>query len=241
MKKDLFVRKMEARLDVELPLSYCEALLKRGVYTSSTWEILPPEDVHTCRKDGWEGIHSMRGIVVGYDPAGNPLMLLRDPDLERLGDAAWMWDQETRKTTKVAEHFGELFGITPSLESQASRLLSTAGKKKAGAAATPVPETEPEQPAAATERRAHVRRVAEVLLDAVIASGGIELDDDPGDRELAVDATFSTLFAADRDFSERLIKAWIKCAGVAEVFAEEADVTRALEAAIASTPGAPKR
>ena len=231
VKKDLFVRKMEARLDVELPLSYCEALLKRGVYTSSTWEILPPEDVHTCRKDGWEGIHSMRGIVVGYDPAGNPLMLLRDPELERLGDAAWMWDHETRKTTKVAEHFGQLFGITPSLESQGSRLLKSAGKKKAGTAATPIPE----QSDAATERRAHVRQVAETLLDAVIASGGVELDDDPGDRELAVDATFSTLFASDRDHAARLIAAWIKCPGVAEVFAEEADVTRELEAAIASS------
>lgn len=51
------MRKMEARLDVELPLSYCEALLKRGVCTDSTWEILPSEDVHTCRKDGWDGIH----------------------------------------------------------------------------------------------------------------------------------------------------------------------------------------
>lgn len=232
MKKDLFVRRMEARLDVELPLSYCEALLKRDVFTSSTWEILPPEDVHTCKKDGWEGIHSMRGIVVGYDPAGNPLMLLRDPVLERLGDAAWKWDHETRKTTKVAEHFGALFGITPSLESQASRLLKTGAKSKAGAKTAP----EPEPSTAATERPAQFRRLAEKLLDAVIASGGVELDDDPGDRELALDATFSTLFAAERDHGAKLLAAWIRCPGVAEVFAEEADVTRALEEALASFP-----
>lgn len=232
MKKDLFVRKMEARLDVELPLSYCQALLQRGVFTSSTWEILPPEDVHTCRKDEWDGIHRMSGIVVGYDPAGNPLMLLEDEDLERLGDAAWMWDHETRKTTKVAEHFGELFGMKPSLESQASRILQTAGKKGKAAAAPEAPALQ--QPPAMTERREQVRWVAGKLLDSVIASGGVELDDDPGDRELAVDATFSTLFATERDPAPKLIAAWIKCAGVAEVFAEEADVTRALEAVLTS-------
>ena len=121
-----FIQRAAERLGVRLPASYVARLTRENggelIAGDADWQLYPVFDdsdrtriKRTCNHVVRETMLARTrpdlpttAIAIGEDGGGNHLVLLSDPDVNRLGNAVYRWDHETGEVERLADDLADL-------------------------------------------------------------------------------------------------------------------------------------